>query len=349
MVTEHAGIVNRLAWMQDLYGLGSDDRVLQKTPVSFDVSVWEFFWPLVQGARLVLARPGGHRDPEYLSELIDEAGITTLHFVPSMLEAFADEADPRECTSLRRVICSGEALPGPLAGRFMQRFGVGLHNLYGPTEASVDVTAWACTGGFDTPPIGAPAANTRLYVLDRWLDPVPVGVPGELYLAGVQLARGYLGRPALTAERFVACPFGGPGERMYRTGDLAKWRPDGQMVYLGRVDQQVKIRGFRVEPGEVEAVLAACPGVARAAVVMREDTAGDQRLAAYLVPADGDEDQDRDGDELAVRVREHAAGQLPGYMVPTAVMVLDELPLTPSGKLDRREAACSGICRGRCE
>ena len=333
----HAGIVNHLGWLQAAFGLGAGDRVLQKTPVSFDVSVWEVFWPLLQGARLVLARPGGQRDPGYLSGLIGRESVTTVHFVPSMLEAFAGQAVPGECASLRRVLCGGEALPGPLAGRFAARFTASLHHLYGPTETSVDATAWACRGGADAPPIGAPVANTRVFVLDRWLDPVPAGVAGELYVAGAGLARGYAGRPSLTGERFTACPFGA-GERMYRTGDLARWRPDGVLVFCGRADDQVKIRGFRIEPGEVEAVLAGCPGVAQAAVVAREDAPGDKRLAAYIVPvpvpaADADADEADGG--LAGRVRAHAAGRLPEHMLPSAVVVMDALPLTPSGKLDR--------------
>ncbi len=324
----HSGIVNRLAWMQSMYGLGAGDRVLQKTPVSFDVSVWELFWPLLAGAQLVLARPGGHQDPGYLSALIGREAVTTVHFVPSMLEAFAAEAVPSSCSSLRRVFCSGEALPGVLAGRFGERFGGGLlHNLYGPTETSVDSTFYACDGGSEVPPIGAPIANTRVFVLDAWLCPVPAGVAGELYIAGAGLARGYLGRAALTGERFVACPFGG-GERMYRTGDLVRWRADGVLVFSGRADDQVKIRGFRIEPGEVEAVIAASPGVAQAAVVVREDTAGDKRLIGYLVPDGGD-------GGLAGRVREHAAERLPDYMVPSAFVMLDGLPLTVNGKLDR--------------
>jgi amino acid adenylation domain-containing protein len=317
-----AGIVNRLGWMQDAFGLTAADRVLQKTPVSFDVSVWELFWPLLHGARLVLARPGGHRDPAYLSALIAADQVTTVHFVPSMLEAFLAAADPAACTSLVRVICSGEALPGPLAARFTARSGAGLHNLYGPTETSVDSTAWACVPGDDVaPPIGAPIANTRVYVLDARLQPVPAGVTGELYIAGAGLARGYRGRPGLTGERFVACPFG--GGRMYRTGDLARWRADGQLDFAGRADDQVKIRGFRIEPAEIQAVLASCPGVAQAAV-----TAPGGTLVAYVVP---------DGDDtgLADTVRAHAAARLPDYMVPSAVVMLDELPLSPSGKLDR--------------
>ncbi|MFD5246239.1 non-ribosomal peptide synthase/polyketide synthase [Amycolatopsis sp. NPDC058340] len=312
VVVPHAGIVNRLLWMQDEYGLAADDRVLQKTPSSFDVSVWEFFWPLITGATLVVAKPEGHKDPAYLAELIRTAGITTVHFVPSMLALFLETAD---CTGLRRVICSGEALPSELAARV----DVPLFNLYGPTEASVDVTAWRA-GAETTPsvPIGRPVWNTRTYVLDARLNPVPPGVPGELYLAGVQLARGYLARPGLTAERFVADPFGGPGERMYRTGDLARWSDDGVLEFLGRVDDQVKIRGFRVELGEVEAALTASGSVARAVVVARED-----RLVAYVVgSADG--------------LREAVAEKLPEHMVPSAFVVLDEIPLTPNGKLDRK-------------
>nr|WP_315860848.1 non-ribosomal peptide synthetase [Amycolatopsis sp. EV170708-02-1] len=312
VVVPHAGIVNRLLWMQDEYGLTADDRVLQKTPSSFDVSVWEFFWPLITGATLVVAKPEGHKDPAYLAELIRTAGITTVHFVPSMLALFLETAD---CTGLRRVICSGEALPSDLAARV----DVPLYNLYGPTEASVDVTAWRA-GAETTPsvPIGRPVWNTRTYVLDARLNPVPPGVPGELYLAGAQLARGYLARPALTAERFVADPSGGPGERMYRTGDLARWSDDGALEFLGRVDDQVKIRGFRVELGEVEAALTASGSVARAVVVARED-----RLVAYVVgSADG--------------LRDVVAAKLPEHMVPSAFVVLDEIPLTPNGKLDRK-------------
>ncbi|MFB7669739.1 amino acid adenylation domain-containing protein, partial [Kitasatospora sp. NPDC056138] len=289
----HSGIVNRLAWMQSEYGIGADDRVLQKTPFGFDVSVWEFFWPLLEGGTLVLARPGGHKDPGYLAELIQRERITIAHFVPSMLQAFLQEPAAAGCTGLRAVLCSGEALSADLRDRFADALDVPLHNLYGPTEASVDVTAWACresdTGA--SVPIGRPVWNTRVYVLDAALQPVPPGVPGELYLAGVQLARGYLNRPGLSAERFVADPFGEPGERMYRTGDVVRWTAEGFLVYLGRADDQVKIRGFRIELGEVEAALAAHHDVAHAAVVAREDQPGDTRLVAYVVPgtaADGE-------------------------------------------------------------
>ncbi|WP_425549677.1 AMP-binding protein, partial [Actinomadura keratinilytica] len=247
--------MNRLLWMQDRYGLGGSDRVLQKTPAGFDVSVWEFFWPLITGAGLVMARPGGHQDPAYLVEAIEREQITTVHFVPSMLGAFLPEVAPGRCGGLRRVVCSGEVLPAELVAEFHRRLpGVELHNLYGPTETAVDVTFRPCPPeeSASVIPIGRPVWNTRVYVLDSSLQPVPVGVAGELYVAGVQLARGYLKRAGLTAERFVACPFGS-GERMYRTGDLARWTRDGEVEYLGRADDQVKVRGFRIELGEIEA------------------------------------------------------------------------------------------------
>ncbi|MGC7103140.1 amino acid adenylation domain-containing protein, partial [Amycolatopsis lurida] len=324
VVVSHRSIVNRLKWMQDEYGLTRDDRVLQKTPSSFDVSVWEFFWPLITGAGLVMARPGGHRDPAYLAEVIQRYGVTTVHFVPSMLQAFVPEA--ASCGGLRWVICSGEALSASLRDEFVRVLpGVGLHNLYGPTEAAVDVTAAEVTTGPVT--IGGPILNTRVYVLDGWLRPVPVGAPGELYLAGVQLARGYLGRPGLTSGRFVADPFG--EERLYRTGDVVRWSAAGQLEYLGRSDDQVKIRGFRIELGEIEAVLDRQAGVARSVVVARDDERGTRRLVAYVTTAD----------EHAVdpaALRSSVAAELPDYMVPAAVVELAEFPVGPSGKVDRK-------------
>ncbi|MEV8435783.1 amino acid adenylation domain-containing protein [Actinosynnema sp. NPDC051121] len=330
VVVEHTAIVNRLLWMQDEYRLGPDDRVLQKTPSSFDVSVWEFFWPFQVGAALVVARPEGHRDPAYLADVIRREGVTTAHFVPSMLDAFVAhlEESGERCPGLVRVVCSGEALPTALARRFAAVSGAGLHNLYGPTEAAVDVTAHAVHGDETTAtvPIGRPVWNTGVHVLDDRLRPVPPGVPGELYLAGVQLARGYHARPGLTAQRFVASPFT-PGARLYRTGDVVRWCGEGVLEYLSRADDQVKIRGLRIEPDEIAAVLQDHPDVARAAVVAREHAPGDLRLVAYVV-----------GDRVPEQseLRAHTASRLPEHMVPWAVVVLDDIPVGPSGKLDRK-------------
>ncbi len=329
VVVTHRAILNRLAWMQDEYRLTAADRVLQKTPASFDVSVWEFFWALCEGAAVVLARPDGHRDPAYLAELIREQRITAMHFVPSMLEAFlqSDEitADPTWATSLRDVFSSGEALPGAAAARWRELTGVPLHNLYGPTEAAVDVTYHPYDGTPGTTvPIGRPVWNTGLRVLDSCLRPAPEGVPGELYLTGVQLARGYHARPELTAERFVADPYGEPGARMYRTGDLVRRRVDGVIEYLGRTDRQVKIRGNRIELGEIEAALTRQPTVAQSAVTV---TGG--QLVAYVVPA-------RDAEvPPPADLQAALAQELPAAVIPAAYVVLDALPLTPSGKLDR--------------
>ncbi|MGW7418212.1 non-ribosomal peptide synthetase, partial [Streptomyces sp. NPDC054863] len=326
----HRGLINRLTWMQGAYRLTSDDRVVQKTPFGFDVSVWEFFWPLTEGAAVVMARPGGHRDPVYLAELIQREQVTIAHFVPSMLQVFVAEPTAQGCVSLRAVVCSGEALSVASRDQFHAVLPIPLHNLYGPTEASIDVTAFTSEPGTDAGggiPIGRPVWNTRVFVLDAALRPVPTGVAGELYLAGVQLARGYLDRPGPTAERFVANPHGGPGERMYRTGDLARWNTGGQLEYLGRTDDQVKLRGFRIELGEIEAALLTHPSVAQAAVVVREDLPGDERLAGYVVAA---------GDTDVAEIRADLARVLPEYMVPAVIVVLDELPLTVNGKLDRR-------------
>ncbi|MBH1937166.1 amino acid adenylation domain-containing protein, partial [Streptomyces sp. AV19] len=330
----HEAIVNRLDWMREQYGIRPEDRILQKTPAGFDVSVWEFFLPLVSGASLVLARPGGHREPDHLAELAANSGVTTAHFVPSMLTAFTvaaeqDEAIRAGFAGVRRVFCSGEALPAAAVDRFAALWPqIELHNLYGPTEATVDVTYHRAEPGAGVVPIGRPVWNTRLHVLDAALRPVPVGVPGELYLAGVQLARGYLNRAGLTAGRFVADPQGG-GERMYRTGDLVRRRADGAVEYLGRTDDQVKIRGLRIELGEIEAVLADHPAVAHTAVLVRTTVAGAQRIVAYAVPAPG---AAPDPEEL----RTACAVRLPEYMVPSDVVFLDAIPLGVNGKTDRK-------------
>ncbi len=346
----HRGIVNRLLWMQERYGLTAEDRVLQKTPFSFDVSVWEFFWPLLAGARLVMARPGGHRDADYLVETIAREGITTVHFVPSMLRAFLEARGVERCSSLRRVIASGEALPPDLERRFFARFEPGaapaLHNLYGPTEAAVDVTHWACEPGDDggPVPIGRPVANTRLHLLDAGLQPVPVGVPGELSIGGVQVGRGYWRRPDLTAERFLPDPFAAePGARLYRTGDLARHLPGGAIEFLGRLDHQVKLRGFRIELGEIEAALAAHPAVGDVAVLAvhaegKEEAQVGKRLVAYVVPR---RDRGAPGlhENTGDTLRTWLAARLPEHMVPSAFVVLDALPLSPNGKVDRRALA----------
>ena len=329
----HGGIVNRLLWMQEAYGLSAADRVLQKTPFSFDVSVWEFFWPLITGARLVVARPGGHKDGAYLAGLIARESISTVHFVPSMLGAFLEqEGLGSSCATLKRVICSGEALSLELQERFFACLPAGLHNLYGPTEASVDATFWACkrNSRLGTVPIGRPIANTCVRILDPQLQPVPIGVPGELCLGGIGLARGYHRRPDLTAEKFIPDPFSSePGARLYKTGDLARYLALGAIEYLGRNDYQVKIRGFRIELEEIESVLRQHPGVSQVVVVAREDVPGDRRIVAYLVV--------RSGTTLAVgELRVFVKQKLPDFMVPSGFVFLNSLPLTSSGKVDRK-------------
>ena len=330
-MNEHRGILNRIQWMQRAYHLGERDVVLQKTPFSFDVSVWELFWPLMFGARLVLAKPDGHRDPSYLADLIRSEGVTTLHFVPSMLAAFLEEPSVEQCSSIVRVMASGEALPPALAERFFAKLPrAGLFNLYGPTEAAVDVTAWACKAGDGIVPIGKPIDNVQIYILDARLSPAPIGVAGDLYIAGVQVGRGYLNRPELTAERFVRDPFASDDSaRMYKTGDVARWLPDGAIEYLGRSDFQVKIRGFRIELGEIEAALLRHASVREAVVVAREDQPGNKRLVAYLVASEGEA-------PTAADLRAFLKGELPDHMVPSAFVMLDALPLTASGKVDRK-------------
>ncbi|MFM9435117.1 amino acid adenylation domain-containing protein, partial [Janthinobacterium sp. CG_23.3] len=338
---DQAGIVNRLQWMQEAYALTAADRVLQKTPFSFDVSVWEFFWPLAHGATLVVAKPGGHQEPAYLAELIEAQGVTTLHFVPPMLDVFlqtlATPTQAARCRSLRLLICSGQALPLALQQRCLAQLPqAALHNLYGPTEASVDVTFWRCRDDAELAcvPIGAPIANTQIYILDRQLNPVPAGVAGELHIGGVGLARGYLNRPDLTAAQFIPHPFSAqPGARLYKSGDLARYLPDGQIEYLGRLDHQVKLRGLRIELGEIEAALTAQDGVREAVVLAREDAPGEQRLVAYLVAH-----EDRPGADVAdtARLRAALARTLPDYMIPAHFVLLPRMPLTPNGKVERK-------------
>ncbi len=333
-INTHRAITNRLLWMQDTYQLTEADRVLQKTSFSFDVSVWEFFWPLMVGARLVLARPGGHRDAAYLARLIVEQEITTLHFVPSMLRVFLEESGSGACSNLSRVICSGEALDLALQERFFKTLQtVELHNLYGPTEAAVDVTSWRCEadGELGMVPIGRPISNIEIHLLDEQLQAVPTGVRGELYIGGVGLARGYLKRADLTAERFTPHPYSQEaGARLYRTGDLARYLADGNIEYLGRVDHQVKVRGMRVELGEIEAVLNEHPAVHKALVLAREYGLADKGLVAYLVPERNKPKQ------LARELQKYLREKLPDYMIPAAFVSLEALPLTANGKVDRQ-------------
>jgi amino acid adenylation domain-containing protein len=327
----HRGLCNRLLWMQDTYRLTQADRVLQKTPLSFDVSGWEFFWPLLVGARVIMAQPEGHRDAAYLVKVIAEQRITVLHFVPSMLQVFLDVPGVAGCKSLRMVMCGGERLSYTLQQRFFAHLSADLHNLYGPTEASIDVTSWICQQESDQHivPIGRPIANTQIYLLDSELQPVPVGTPGELYISGIGLGRGYLHDPEQTAENFIPNPFNdAPGSRLYKTGDLARYFPDGNIEFIGRIDHQVKIRGVRVELGEIEAALAQHPAVRDTVVVAQEDSRSEMRLVAYLVA------------DPALRtsvgdLRSFLKQKLPEPLVPFAFVTLDAFPLMPNGKVDR--------------
>ncbi|MFC0268729.1 non-ribosomal peptide synthetase [Kushneria aurantia] len=335
VVVEQHAIVNRLLWMQGAYALDVGDRVLQKTPNGFDVSVWEFLWPMIGGASLVMAQEAGHRDPRYLIDTVIAEAVTTLHFVPSMLALWLAElsaADTARMTALRQVFVSGEALTGELVRRFFARLpSVELHNLYGPTEAAVDVSAHRCTpqdGALAGVPIGAPIWNTRLHVLDERLQPLPPGVSGELYIAGRNLSRGYLGQPELTAERFVEQPALAPYSRLYRSGDLARWRADGELEYLGRLDHQVKLRGQRLELGEIEAALLCCDAIAQVAVDV-QGSAGEARLVAWVVAAAGFEVEPE-------TLKRELAARLPDYMVPGVFVPLTALPLSANGKLDRK-------------
>jgi len=327
----HEAILNRLEWMQDILRLSPNDRVLQKTGLGFDVAVWEWYLPLMTGASLVVSTPQGHKDPHYLKQVIEQFEVTVLHFVPSILSVFLSFLSPRDCSSLEQIVTSGEALSAELQNEtFKQLPHTKLWNLYGPTEAAIDVSYWECEQSTTMPPIGYPIWNTQLYILDSSLNLLPEGSAGELYIAGIGLARGYLGRSGLTAERFIACHFGMPGARMYRTGDLARRRTDGAIEYLGRLDDQVKIRGYRIELGEIEAtLLKQNDHLAQVAVISRE-VQGDQRLIAYVVPRQGKTSfAENEFREKLLRV-------LPEFMVPAHFISLDALPLSANGKLDRR-------------
>jgi amino acid adenylation domain-containing protein len=346
VMNEHAALVNRLLWARDEYRVVQADRILQKTPFSFDVSVWELLLPLLAGARVVMARPGGHLDPGYLAGALAECEVTMTHFVPAMLQVFIDSQQSAALPYLRRVICSGEELPYQLQLRWQGRYpDIELHNLYGPTEAAIDVTSWHCVQGVHEGivPIGRPIANTQMYVLDAQRQPVPAGVTGEIYIGGRGVARGYWNNEALTNERFVADPFSTrEGTRLYRTGDLGRWLPDGAVEYLGRNDSQVKIRGFRIELGEIESQLRELEGVREAVVQAWEDQPGEKRLVAYVV-AEGHPGEGADASELASwqeqRINAYLqvlGARLPQYMVPAAFLLLKALPLSANGKADRK-------------
>ena len=326
----HKGLTNRIIWMQDAYGLNQEDVVLQKTPYTFDVSGWEFYWALMYGAHLHFLKPGGEKDPRHIMEAIRDNKITTLHFVPSMLGGFlqvVDDDNRQDLQSLRRVICSGEALLAEHRRLFFKYLDCELHNLYGPTEASIDVTYYECraTQTSATIPIGRPVANTKIFILDKYMNLLPIGVPGEIYLSGVQLARGYVNKPEKTAEAFIQHPIS-PDGRLYKTGDLGKWLPDGNIEYLGRIDHQVKIRGNRIELGEVEAVLSRFEGVHDCVVVDKEEPVGGKFLVGYYVS----------NEEIPVGgLREFLDSALPDYMVPSRFVYMEALPLNSSGKVDR--------------
>jgi len=324
----HRAIVNHMVWMQNTFPLTPDDKVLQKTPFSFDAAIWEFYAPLLAGAQLVMAQPGGHRDSSYLIEVINKQQITTLQLVPSLLRMLLDSGEFPSCKSLKRVFCGGEVLTGELVERCHSQIDAEIYNLYGPTEATIDATCsmnLAYRGRGHSIPIGRPIANTQIYLLDQNLQPVPVGVPGELYIGGAGLAKGYLHRPELTQEKFIHNPFG--KGHLYKTGDLACYLPDGNIEYISRVDFQVKLRGFRIELGEIEKAIALHSNVKQVAAIVREDNPGDQRLVAYIIP---------DGEApTSEELRNSLKQQLPDYMIPNAFVVLDTFPLTPNGKLDR--------------
>ncbi len=340
-INTHEAIRNMLRWIQAAFPLTVRDVFLQKTPCSFDVSVREFFWPLMTGAELTVAEPGAHRDPARIAELIRQRGVTVVNFVPSMFRAFLDTPGAAQCSSLRLIFCTGEELPRDLVetcARLLPHCG--LHNLYGPTEAAVEFTHHPCGPGQGPVPIGRPMANLEVQILDVSFRPVPRGVAGEVYLGGIGLARGYHGRPDLTADRWVPHPERAD-QRLYRTGDLGRWRPDGEIDYLGRTDFQVKLRGQRIELGEIEAVLREHAGVKEAAVVVR-----DGRLVAYLVPRSASVPTDA--------LRAWLSSRLPEYMVPPTWMELPALPLNPAGKTDRKAlpvpaAAAAGYAAPRGE
>ncbi len=331
VMIEHRSICNRLRWMQDTFVLTDADRVFQKTPLTFDVSVWEVFWPILEGASIVLATPGRHRDSRYIKDTIRSRGVTFMHFVPSMLRLFLGEDGLAEsCETLRGVVCSGEELTRSDVAKFNSVLTTPLHNLYGPTEAAVDVSHWPCDApaACNSIPIGRSIANTRLFVLDKYGEPCPVGVPGELFIAGVQVARGYIGRPDLTEERFSNDELSGLGGRMYRTGDRARWLPDASIEFLGRNDFEIKLHGVRVDLAEIESALREVPAVDDAVVVARDAPGDQKRLIAYYTTLAEISEQE---------LRSHLRQILQAAVIPSVFMELAVIPLNTAGKVDRAQ------------
>lgn len=347
VMVEHRALVNRLDWMQSTYKMKDGDRVLQKTPYSFDVSVWEFFWTLAYGGTLVLAKPDGHKDPDYLSEIINRDKVTILHFVPSMLDVFLASPSALLGDSVRHVFCSGEALPVESVQKFRKRgYRAALHNLYGPTEAAIDVTSFKCDeiNGYRSVPIGKPIQNISLFILDDQLNLCPMGSTGELFIGGVGLARGYLNKPELTEQRFIPHPFSeDSSQRLYRTGDLVRYLPCGNIEYLGRTDNQVKIRGFRIELGEIESRLKECDGIDSCLVTAATGTDGQKFLVAY-VRMESDGIGNVATDETLSVVRQSLTTMLPEYMLPSVYIPVDNWPLTTNGKIDRNALPAVDTC-----
>lgn len=339
VMNEHAGLVNRLNWAQSYFKLGPDDVVLQKTTFCFDVSVWELLWPVMAGAKLVFAKPGGQKDSSYIESLINSQQVTSIHFVPSMLKIFLLGIGEGACKSLRRVLCSGEELNTRQVSLFMEKLGhAELFNLYGPTEAAIDVSCWPVPKNAGKVLIGRPVANTSIYILDAKMEPCAIGTEGELYIGGIQVARGYLNRPELNASRFLKDPFSKTkGGRLYRSGDNARWLEDGNLEYLGRADEQVKIRGFRIEPGEIENVILEFGGIRQCLVLVKEDSLGGKKLIAYLVGSEGNYDREK--------LQKHLQARLPDYMIPALFMDIPELPLNLNGKIDRKALPQPGMER----
>ncbi|SDN01108.1 amino acid adenylation domain-containing protein [Daejeonella rubra] len=336
VMNEHGGLVNRLKWAQSYFNLNKNDVVLQKTTFCFDVSVWELLWPVMVGAKLIFAKPGGQKDSAYLEQLIEKKQVTTIHFVPSMLEIFLLGIQEGSCTSLKRVLCSGEELIPRYVSTFGEKLGhVDLFNLYGPTEAAIDVSCWAVPKNTPKVSIGKPVANTSIYILDEKMEPCGLGAEGELYIGGIQVARGYLNRPELNVSRFLENPFA--GGRLYRSGDRARWLEDGNIEYLGRSDEQVKIRGFRIEPGEIENVILEFGGIRQCLVHVKEDIAGDKKLIAYIIAYEGKYD--------VRKLENYLRARIPDYMVPAHFIDIPELPLNSSGKTDRKALPSPGIER----